>query len=245
MLELAQEREPGLRRGPAQERARGDGQRRPAGCARRRVSRPAARLAVDREHFAGALTERIESHPSIEVVREEATDVPNGRVIVATGPLTSPAFEVALGDAGRSGAPRVLRRRCADRRGRVARPCRRVRAVAIRQGRDGRLPQRADDPGAVRRVLRRPDRCAARHRQGVRAFRPLPGVPARRGGRPDRPRLAAVRCDEAGRADRPGHRRCARGRSFSCVRRTVRGARTTLSASRRTWPSASRSASSA
>ena len=55
-------------------------------------------LAVDRALFARSLTHRLESHPGVEVVREEATTVPEGRVIVATGPLTSPAFEGALGE---------------------------------------------------------------------------------------------------------------------------------------------------
>jgi methylenetetrahydrofolate--tRNA-(uracil-5-)-methyltransferase len=55
-------------------------------------------LAVDRAQFAQAVTRRLESHPHVEVVREEATEVPEGRVIVATGPLTSPGFEGALGD---------------------------------------------------------------------------------------------------------------------------------------------------
>ena len=55
-------------------------------------------LAVDREDFARALTDRIVRHPNIEVVRQEAVEIPQGRVIVATGPLTSPAFESVLGE---------------------------------------------------------------------------------------------------------------------------------------------------
>lgn len=55
-------------------------------------------LAVDREHFGRKLTDRLESHPNLEVVREEAVTMPEGRVIVATGPLTSPAFAGVLGD---------------------------------------------------------------------------------------------------------------------------------------------------
>lgn len=54
-------------------------------------------LAVDRDLFGVALTHRIESHPGITVVRSEATAIPDGRVIVATGPLTSPGLEQALG----------------------------------------------------------------------------------------------------------------------------------------------------
>jgi len=56
-----------------------------------------AALAVDRERFAEGVTRAITAHPLITVVREEATDVPDpavtgGPVIVATGPLTSPAL---------------------------------------------------------------------------------------------------------------------------------------------------------
>jgi methylenetetrahydrofolate--tRNA-(uracil-5-)-methyltransferase len=53
-------------------------------------------LAVDREHFARALTDRVVSHSNIELIRREAVAIPEGRVIVATGPLTSPDFESVL-----------------------------------------------------------------------------------------------------------------------------------------------------
>jgi methylenetetrahydrofolate--tRNA-(uracil-5-)-methyltransferase len=51
-------------------------------------------LAVDREAFAGAVTREVESHPRIRVQRGEVAAIPDdwGRVIVATGPLTSPAL---------------------------------------------------------------------------------------------------------------------------------------------------------
>ena len=50
-------------------------------------------LAVDREKFADYITEKIESHPNIEVVREEVKELPKeGITVVATGPLTSDAF---------------------------------------------------------------------------------------------------------------------------------------------------------
>src|SRR5262245_2404501 len=55
-----------------------------------------AALAVDRDRFAGAMTEAIASHPLITVVREEITRIPAASerepVIVATGPLTSDAL---------------------------------------------------------------------------------------------------------------------------------------------------------
>ncbi len=54
-------------------------------------------LAVDRHLFARAVTERLEAHPLIEVVREEVTEIPPDRpLIVATGPLTSDALAQAL-----------------------------------------------------------------------------------------------------------------------------------------------------
>ena len=53
-----------------------------------------AALAVDRDVFAAEITRRIESDPSIEVVREEVTEIPEGPTLVATGPLTSrPLYE--------------------------------------------------------------------------------------------------------------------------------------------------------
>lgn len=54
-------------------------------------------LAVDREAFARSVTQRIESHPRIEVRREEAAEIPSGPAIVATGPLTSPALSASIG----------------------------------------------------------------------------------------------------------------------------------------------------
>ena len=54
-------------------------------------------LAVDREGFARMVTEKIRSHPNITVVHEEVTEVPEGPVIVATGPLTSDALSAAIG----------------------------------------------------------------------------------------------------------------------------------------------------
>ena len=56
-----------------------------------------AALAVDRERFAAAVTEKIASHPNIEIHREEMQQIPaHGPVVVATGPLTSPALSEAI-----------------------------------------------------------------------------------------------------------------------------------------------------
>jgi methylenetetrahydrofolate--tRNA-(uracil-5-)-methyltransferase len=53
-------------------------------------------LAVDRVLFARKVTERIESHPYIEIIREEVREIPNSPVIIASGPLTSPALSDSI-----------------------------------------------------------------------------------------------------------------------------------------------------
>ena len=55
-------------------------------------------LAVDRAGFAAMVTEKIRSHPLITVIPGEVTQVPEGPVIIATGPLTSDALSQAIGD---------------------------------------------------------------------------------------------------------------------------------------------------
>ncbi len=54
-------------------------------------------LAVDRHGFSALVTEKIRNHPNITVVEEEITEVPQGPVIIATGPLTSDAMSDAIG----------------------------------------------------------------------------------------------------------------------------------------------------
>lgn len=53
-------------------------------------------LAVDRGGFSAMVTEKIRSHPNITVISEEVTQVPEGPVIIATGPLTSDALSEAI-----------------------------------------------------------------------------------------------------------------------------------------------------
>jgi methylenetetrahydrofolate--tRNA-(uracil-5-)-methyltransferase len=57
-------------------------------------------LAVDREEFAMKTTEAISSHPNIELLREEVTEIPGpgdgGIVIIASGPLTSGALSESI-----------------------------------------------------------------------------------------------------------------------------------------------------
>ena len=59
-------------------------------------------LAVDRHGFAALVTEKIRSHPNITVVPGEVTEIPEGEVVIASGPLTSDALaerlQVLLGE---------------------------------------------------------------------------------------------------------------------------------------------------
>lgn len=65
----------------------------------RRCAIPAGgALAVDRAEFATMLTAAVESEPLVTVVRDEASEIPDGPTIIATGPLTSAALEGALAE---------------------------------------------------------------------------------------------------------------------------------------------------
>ena len=54
-------------------------------------------LAVDRDLFAGAITEAVTAHPNVDLRREEVTELPaSGPTIIASGPLTSPGLAKAI-----------------------------------------------------------------------------------------------------------------------------------------------------
>ncbi|MCR1890487.1 FADH(2)-oxidizing methylenetetrahydrofolate--tRNA-(uracil(54)-C(5))-methyltransferase TrmFO [Ligilactobacillus murinus] len=53
-------------------------------------------LAVDRETFSSAITEKLTNHPNVEVIREELTAIPEGLTVIATGPLTSDSLAQAI-----------------------------------------------------------------------------------------------------------------------------------------------------
>ncbi|MEK9660692.1 MAG: methylenetetrahydrofolate--tRNA-(uracil(54)-C(5))-methyltransferase (FADH(2)-oxidizing) TrmFO [Alphaproteobacteria bacterium] len=58
-------------------------------------------LAVDRDGFAGAVTDALQAHPLVTLERGEIAGLPSAdwdNVIVATGPLTSPALSAAIGE---------------------------------------------------------------------------------------------------------------------------------------------------
>ena len=54
-------------------------------------------LAVDRQGFSDLVTKQIRNHPNITVIPGEITKVPEGPVIIATGPLTSDALSADIG----------------------------------------------------------------------------------------------------------------------------------------------------
>ena len=72
-------------------------------CAEQTAVPAGGALAVDRDKFAALVSEKIKSHPHIEVIHEQLSDFPEGVVIVATGPLT--AGELAEKISARCGAP--------------------------------------------------------------------------------------------------------------------------------------------
>lgn len=53
-------------------------------------------LAVDRTLFSDLVTEKIRSHPNIEICSGEVTEIPEGNVIIASGPLTSDALAESI-----------------------------------------------------------------------------------------------------------------------------------------------------
>lgn len=54
-------------------------------------------LAVDREAFSEYVTTAVRSHPRIRVIEQELTEIPEARpLIIASGPLTSPALSAAI-----------------------------------------------------------------------------------------------------------------------------------------------------
>jgi methylenetetrahydrofolate--tRNA-(uracil-5-)-methyltransferase len=65
-------------------------------CAEKTALPAGGSLAVDREAFTNLVTQRISSHPHVQLIREEVKDIPGGVVIVASGPLTSAALSASI-----------------------------------------------------------------------------------------------------------------------------------------------------
>jgi len=55
-----------------------------------------AALAVDRDMFSQSVTRELISHPNIEIIRKEVTEIPTGPTIIASGPLTSDKLSKAI-----------------------------------------------------------------------------------------------------------------------------------------------------
>ena len=53
-------------------------------------------LAVDRDRFSGFITNALTEHPMVTVESREVTEIPDGPVIIATGPLTSDAMSETI-----------------------------------------------------------------------------------------------------------------------------------------------------
>lgn len=71
-------------------------------CAKANAVEAGGALAVDRERFSDMVTEKIHSNPLIEVIDEEVETIPEGPVIIATGPITA------------GGLAENIRRMCGD-----------------------------------------------------------------------------------------------------------------------------------
>lgn len=61
-------------------------------CAKATAVPAGGALAVDRDRFSALVTEKILSRKEITLIREEITEIPGGIVIIAAGPLASPAL---------------------------------------------------------------------------------------------------------------------------------------------------------
>ena len=75
-------------------------------CAREAAVPAGGALAVDRERFSALVSERVAAEPNIELVRGEVTEVPEGQVVIAAGPLCSDALAARISDL--VGAGRVV-----------------------------------------------------------------------------------------------------------------------------------------
>lgn len=65
-------------------------------CAENTALPAGSALAVDRRKFAEQVTQTLQAHPNIEIVRQEVRDIPSGLCLIASGPLTSAALAKAI-----------------------------------------------------------------------------------------------------------------------------------------------------
>ena len=166
-------------------------------------------LAVDRDGFAAAITAALEAHPLVTLAPRGDRGSAARRLGQRDRGDRPPHLHGAGGRdrqaGGRAGA-RLLRRHRPDRSSQLHRHVGRLAAVALRQGRPGRIGRRLHQLPALARPLRGLHRCAAGGPEGRLSrlgdrdalFRRLP---ADRGHGRARPRNPAARSDEAVRAD--------------------------------------------
>ena len=67
-------------------------------CADKSAVAAGGALAVDRKLFSDLITEEIKSHKNIKVVEEEITEIPDGYVVIATGPLTTDGLSKSIAE---------------------------------------------------------------------------------------------------------------------------------------------------
>jgi methylenetetrahydrofolate--tRNA-(uracil-5-)-methyltransferase len=65
-------------------------------CAERNALPAGGALAVARDRFSADVTAALSAHPNITILRQEASELPSGPAIIATGPLTSPALAAKI-----------------------------------------------------------------------------------------------------------------------------------------------------
>ena len=65
-------------------------------CAEKSSVAAGGALAVDRKLFSDLVTQEIRSHKNIKVIEEEITEIPDGYVVIATGPLTSDGMSASI-----------------------------------------------------------------------------------------------------------------------------------------------------
>ena len=209
-------------------------------CADRAAVPAGGALAVDRGRFSQEVEAEVESRPLIEVVREEAVDIPrSGPVVIAAGPLCSPSLSQRVlslvgGDALSffDAAAPIVDASTLDMD---------VLFTQSRYGEEGtgdylNAPLNRDEYEAFIEALVSAERVVLKDFERKDLFQAC--QPAEEGCA-NRYRCHSIRCDEAiGLTDpRTGKDR----RQFSFVPRTPITAPTTLSASKRISPSANRS----
>ena len=182
-------------------------------------------LAMDRGVFAQPRDggHRLEARDPL--VREEIREIPReGFVVIATGPLTSPALDARDRGAPRHRGPLLLRLDGADRRSLLARPLEDVRPLPLREGRRRGLLELPAHERGVRALPRRAPRGRDGAGQGLREGDLLRGLPADRGHGRARPRDAPPRADEADGPSRPAHGQDPVGRRAAAAGRSGPGA---------------------